>query len=456
MVPRLNGKEIENNIDYYLELTRQGVAGFIIFGGELEILREGIKRLQDEASPPLLIMSDLEQGLGQQVKGGILFPPAMALGMISDVKLVRAAFDQMAQEAAYAGINTILAPVLDINTNPQNPIISTRAFGENPEIVSDLGSEMIKSIQNAGLMACGKQFPGHGDTGIDSHIGLPKIDRSLEELEARELTPFRSAIREGVRMIMLGHLSVPAMEPSEIPISISKEAVNYLRNNMYFEGLITTDAMDMGAIGAYTEEDASLMALMAGVDILLHPSDPNSLAHSLDKLKEDINPERLVDLRKTLSRELPQTRPSFDTSVAYRLTEKSIKLDGPTKQLKNPYVIFLNDSATENGTAFIEEIMKEFPLLKHAAINAKWQAEALILPEGSELIVCVFSSVKAYKGGVARWIIETLDVFQERNSIFISFGNPYLIDSLEDCLKVYAWGDSETAQIAAARALCRF
>jgi beta-glucosidase-like glycosyl hydrolase len=456
MVPHLNGEEIESRFDYYLGLVRKDIAGFIVFGGELETLREGIKRLQEEADTPLLIMSDLERGLGQQVKGGTLFPPAMALGTAGDVGLVRAAFDQMAQEAAYAGINTILAPVLDINTNPQNPIISIRAFGENPEIVSALGSEMIKSIQNAGLMACGKHFPGHGDTGIDSHIGLPRIDRSLEELESRELAPFRSAIKEGVRMIMLGHLSVPALDPSGTPMTISKEAVSLLRNSMGFEGLITTDAMDMGAIGTYTEEYASLMALRAGVDILLHPSDPEGLAHSLDNLEEDINPERLVDLSKTLIRELPQTRPLFDASVAYCLTEKSIRVDGPLKPLKNPCIILLNDDDAEKGTAFFEEMEKEFPSLRHVSINARWQAESLILPEESELIVCVFSSVKAYKGGTAQWIMETLEVFQERNAILISFGSPYLIDGLEDCLGVYAWCDSETAQIAAAKALCRF
>jgi beta-glucosidase-like glycosyl hydrolase len=451
----LNGDDIENNIDHYLALARKGVAGFIVFGGEIEALRKGINRLQEETSPSLLIMSDLEQGLGQQVKGGTLFPPAMALGSVDDVALVCEAFDQMVQEAAYVGINTILAPVLDINTNPRNPIISTRAFGENPEIVSELGSAMIKSIQNAGLMACGKHFPGHGNTGVDSHLSLPHIDKTISELEGFELEPFRHAIEEGIMMIMLGHLNVLSMSPSGIPVSISKEAVEHLRNNMGFNGLIITDAMNMGAVGAYAENEASLMALKAGVNIILHPSDPEGLAQTIEGAASDFSIENLMGQRQAIPKAHSQAKPSFNAGISDKITEKSIIIKGSLRPIKDPYIILLNDDESEKGTVFIEEMNKESPSLRHVVINAKWQAEALILSEEVDIIVCVFSSVKAYKGGTATWITQALEVFQESGAVLVSFGNPYLIDSFEGCARVYAWWGSEMAQRSAARALFR-
>ena len=191
-----------------------------------------------------------------------------------ELKILRSVFKAVAVEARYAGINTIFAPVLDINTNPKNPIISTRAFGESAESVSFFGCEMIKIFQSYGITACGKHFPGHGDTETDSHIKLPKIKKDIKALSKTELAPFRNAVKAGVKMIMLGHLNVPALDPSGIPVSLSQKAVSYLRNKLGFKGVIITDAMNMGGIGKYSEEKASLMALNAGVDILLHPADP--------------------------------------------------------------------------------------------------------------------------------------------------------------------------------------
>jgi beta-N-acetylhexosaminidase len=242
IIPRLNGGEIISRSSYYLSLVRKGVAGFIVFGGELNAVRKGVQRLQDEARLPLIIASDLEQGLGQQVTGGTLFPPAMAVAaavkhvaVLKSPKaaevLLRRTYRAFAEEALYAGINTILAPVLDINTNPRNPIISIRAFGENAETVSFFGSRMIKTLQRNGIAACGKHFPGHGDTEIDSHIRLPRIDKNIARLKRVELRPFGEAIRSGVRMLMLGHLKVPAVDPSGIPMSISCEAVRRLRKD---------------------------------------------------------------------------------------------------------------------------------------------------------------------------------------------------------------------------------
>jgi len=297
IIARLNGRDMEKDFDYYLRLVKKGIAGFIVFGGELNTVRQGISELQKAADGCLIIASDLEQGLGQQLEGGTIFPPAMAIasaitphlppldkggirgGEVSSnkLKLLKKIFKAVAVEARYAGINTIFAPVLDINTNPKNPIISTRAFGESSENVSFFGCEMIKTFQSYGITACGKHFPGHGDTETDSHIKLPKIKKDLKALSKTELAPFRNAVKAGVRMIMMGHLNAPALDPSGVPVSLSQKAVSYLRNKLGFKGIIITDAMNMGGIGRYSEEKASLMALNAGVDILLHPTDPDKV-----------------------------------------------------------------------------------------------------------------------------------------------------------------------------------
>ena len=170
IIPRLNGRDIEKDFDYYLRLVKKGIAGFIIFGGKLGIVRQGISELQKESNTPLIIASDLERGLGQQLEGGTIFPPAMAIAAAfrscqpsaisyQQKTLLRKIFKAVAVEAGYAGINTIFAPVLDINTNPKNPIIATRAFGEDAETVSFFGCEMIKVFQANGIVACGKHFP---------------------------------------------------------------------------------------------------------------------------------------------------------------------------------------------------------------------------------------------------------------------------------------------------------
>ena len=219
-----------------MALVREGIAGFIIFGGELESVKKAVKELQSVAALPLVISSDLERGLGQQLRGGSVFPPAMALGRAwhQDPGLVRRSFEIVAEEAAYAGINTVFAPVLDIDSNPDNPIISTRAFGSRSEDVSSIACAMIDAFTSRGIVACGKHFPGHGDTSVDSHIGLPVLKRTINELNERELAPFYDAIRCGVPMIMAGHLGVPALDPSGTPVTLSRPALDYLRDEMGF------------------------------------------------------------------------------------------------------------------------------------------------------------------------------------------------------------------------------
>jgi beta-glucosidase-like glycosyl hydrolase len=457
ILPRLNGAEIEDRFDYYLGLVKRGVIGFIVFGGELETVRTGIKKLRQASDKPLMIASDLEQGLGQQIKGGTLFPPAMAIASaLKDADrqqaslLLKKLYSAFALEAGYAGINTILAPVLDINTNPENPIIATRAFGEDAETVSFFGCEMIKVLQGNDIMACGKHFPGHGDTETDSHISLPSIKRGLPYLENNELKPFKRAIDTSVKMIMLGHLSVPAIDPSGLPLSISAKAVGYLKDGMGFNGVIITDAMNMGGISEYTEEEASLIALKAGVDIILHPADADKVA---SYLKDNNYFPQSLDI--TIPQSTTDAYPDFSEhrKLSEGLTRMAVRIDGDF-EIKRPFVVVLNDENNEKGMPFIDALRRRYPDIRHRSISPDEDMPWRTIPQDDDLIICIFSQVKAWKGRTSGWLRKNIDAAKDRAMVFISFGNPYLLNSIRGhTAKIYAYWDSDTAQKSAAERL---
>jgi len=478
IIPRLDGGDIEKDFDHYLGLVKKGIAGFIIFGGELDTVRKCIKELQKEAKKPLIIASDLEQGLGQQIAGGTIFPPAMAIAsaikesfkfQVSSfkLKLLEETFKAIAIEARYAGINTIFAPVLDINTNPKNPIISTRSFGEDAETVSFFGSEMIKIFQANGIAACGKHFPGHGDTEIDSHIRLPLIKKDMQSLKKTELVPFKDAIKQGVKMIMLGHLKVPALDTSGISVSLSEKAVRYLRDNMKFEGVIITDALNMHALyppfnspltkGGYrgVEERASLMALEAGVDLLLHPTDVEKIVSYLEKTVtsskyQGSRLKRISELQRT-TRLFPI--PDFESHrrLAKELAERAIKVSGEIKVKGRPYLVVFDDERNYKGNPLIRQLKKKFPNLNFKSVNRDSEVQKITLPENSFVIVAVFSSIKAWKGGPSPWLIKCMQELEPRAKIFVSFGSPYILDEIrDDITKIYAYWDSDAAQKAVA------
>lgn len=452
-MPRLNGDELSSGFDYYADLVGKGVAGFIVFGGDIDVLRDGLKELQRISARPLLIASDLEQGLGQHVNGGTTFPPAMAIasavrkaGTEKAHSLLTRLYSAFAQEALYAGINTIFAPVLDINTNPENPIIATRSFGEDPETVSYLGCEMIETIQRNRVITCGKHFPGHGDTDIDSHISLPVLNKGLSELEGTELIPFRRAVASGVKMIMLGHLSVPAIDPSGVAVSLSAAAVTYLRNIMGFRGLVITDAMNMGGIGNYTEQDASLMALRAGVDIILHPTDPGKTAECLIQANHSMEP-----LSLNISITQNDLKPCFDDNrrLSEELTRMAIRTEGEA-HIKKPFIIIITDDEGEDGRHFIDALGKRQPDIKHCRIqpgdDIPWQA----IPPDHDLIAGIFSSVRAWKGDTKGWIMSAINGLKDKAKIFAAFGNPYLLNETAGDMRIYTYWASREAQEAAA------
>jgi beta-glucosidase-like glycosyl hydrolase len=467
IIPRLNGSEIRKNFRYYRSLVEKGVAGFIVFGGELNTLKEYLAALQTESELPLIISSDLERGLGQQVKGGTLFPPAMAMASAvmdrqssavsrQHLRLLRASLRAVAEEALYAGINTIFAPVLDINTNPKNPIISVRAFGEDPETVSFFGSEMTRAFQACGIAACGKHFPGHGDTEVDSHIKLPVVDKGLKRLRKYELLPFQRAIEENVRMIMLGHLKVPALDRSGTPVSISKKAVVFLREKMKFSGIVITDAMNMGGIGAFSEEKAAFMALDAGVDLLLHPTDPLKVVSCLEAKNIAFDATRLKHFRAGLDRRRVETRPDFELHgrLSDLLTEKAVRLTADFRVSSGLFLIILDDDGQRKGTSLARALKEEVPSLKTRLIRKDSDVRGIEVPKTAFVIVAVFSETKAWKGGASSWLYKQIAYLKDRADLFVSFGSPYLFHDIQGELHgahMFAYWDAVPAQRAVAK-----
>lgn len=253
--------------------------GLVLFNGG-PTTRQVLDRLQQQAKVPLLVGSDIERGVGQQVAGFTLFPHAMAFGKMPENEGDRA-IEQFAAVLAYearsAGIHITFGPVADVATNAKNPIIATRALHENPQRTAELVARFVRRVQACGLHATAKHFPGHGDTDLDSHSTLPSVSKTLAELKSCELMPFQAAIDARCRLIMTAHVAYPALDPSGTPATLSPLVLKkLLREEMGFDGVVCTDSLLMAGVRErFTSEgEMALAALKAGVDLLLDLSDP--------------------------------------------------------------------------------------------------------------------------------------------------------------------------------------
>jgi beta-glucosidase len=262
-------------------LQELGVGGVILLGGSAGELALRTQQLQAWAKIPLLMAADVEEGVGQRFSGATWFPPPMALAAIATQHpdLAEQYARQMgtitAQEAQSIGLNWVLAPVVDVNNNPDNPVINVRAFGEDPQLVSRLITAFIQGAQQHPVLTAAKHFPGHGDTAVDSHLKLPVLNHSLERLQQVEIPPFEAAIAAGVDSVMSAHLQIPTLDPNYPATLSSRILTQELRQQLGFEGLIVTDALVMGAIAnRYGANQAAVLAVAAGADILLMPADP--------------------------------------------------------------------------------------------------------------------------------------------------------------------------------------
>src|SRR6266550_6488841 len=261
-------------------VNTEKVGGFTISIGSPTEVASKLNALQAMSRIPLLFGADLEAGAGFRARGGyfipnaidlggaVVAPPEMAIGATRDTSLAYEEGKLTAVEGRALGIHIAYAPVLDVNNNPANPVINTRSYGEDPQLVARLGSAFIRGLQANGMIATGKHFPGHGDTGVNSHLALPVVTVSRSRLDSVELIPFKAAVDNGVGAIMSFHGSMPALDSSGVPGTLSSKVLTgLLRNELRFKGIIISDAMDMrGVLDQYGATEAVKRAVAAGVN----------------------------------------------------------------------------------------------------------------------------------------------------------------------------------------------
>ncbi|MBD81129.1 MAG: hypothetical protein CL840_19585 [Crocinitomicaceae bacterium] len=275
-------KSISKLIDKYK------IGGLIFFQGGPVRQAELTNKYQADSKVPLLIAMDAEWGLAMRLDSTVTYPRQMALGALQDNLPIYDMGLSLANQCRRLGVHVNFAPVIDINNNPNNPVINSRSFGENKELVAKKGIAYMKGMQDGGVIACGKHFPGHGDTDKDSHKALPVINHSRDRLTEVELYPFRELINAGLGSIMVAHLSVPALDSGKAKATtLSKEVVtDLLKDEMGFKGLVFTDALNMKGVSAYYKPgEVDVKALLAGNDVLLFAED---VPTAIKKIKEAI------------------------------------------------------------------------------------------------------------------------------------------------------------------------
>ena len=450
-------------------------------------------QLQAKSKLPLLIGADFERGTAMRLEEGTSFPTQMALAAAGNPKDAYTMGKVTALESRAAGVHWIYAPVADVNNNPGNPIINTRSFGEDPGKVAEYVSEFVRGVQENGGLATAKHFPGHGDTTADSHIDLGVVRASRERLDKLELVPFRAAIAAGVGSIMTAHLNVPAMEPDpSIPATLSHNILTgVLRDQLGFQGLVVTDAMDMGGITVrYAPGDAAVRAFLAGADALLMPPVPDAAYEALlaavnsgkisqDRLNQSVrrildakaflglNDNRMVDLNALnekfgLAAWQEQAQQISDRGITLlRDASHRLPLDG-TKPTRALLVCLYADPEPYPGEDLERELRARFDSLTSLRADTKFaKADTLKLPPADSydvVILALFVRVSDRKGDVdvpADQIPLIDQIYKSGKPVITaSFGSPYLIERFPQAETwIAAFGISDVAQISIARAL---
>jgi beta-N-acetylhexosaminidase len=322
------------------------VGGIVIMQGDVYEEAVLLNALQAEARIPLLVASDFERGIAMRVRRGTSFPEAMAVGATRNPEDAYAMGRITAQEARAIGVHEVYAPVADINTNPLNPVINTRSFGDDPGLVGRMAAAFVHGVIDGGAIATVKHFPGHGDTGVDSHVGLPVLPYPRSRLDSVELSSFKSAIAAGTQAVMLGHIAVPALDSSGLPMSLSRRGIeDDLRGDLGFTGLTVTDALGMqGALQGRTSDSAAVLAVRAGIDVLLDPVDIESAVSAIvrnvssgeiPESRIDASVRRILQAKHTLGLDRHRTVDidaiaGIVATKAHRQTAKSIARDAIT------------------------------------------------------------------------------------------------------------------------------
>jgi beta-N-acetylhexosaminidase len=472
----------------------RGIGGIILSAGEPYETAILLNRLQRLAKVPLLISADLESGTGSKIGGATLFPPLMSLGAAGSEELAYAMGRVTALEARAVGIHQDYAPVVDVNVNPDNPIINTRSVGEDPEYVSRMAVAFVKGAQENGLIATAKHFPGHGDTAVDSHRQLPTITADRARLDKVELLPFKRVIDAGIQSIMTAHLAVPALDPTaDLPATLSPAiTAGLLRKDMGFKGLIVTDALDMGGVtNAFTPEDSSLRALMAGADVILMPPTPiKVMAYLAEAVRSGRVPMARVDesVRRILEAKarlgLNKYRTVDVDALPFKLGTKanlaqSMKVfEGAATLVKNESGLLPLDAVGKRiavfalssdlgdyhaGQAFVNAMMKKNPGCEAYFADGDTGRESLGEAEakaaGADAVVfALFSTLRSWKGTVDLdpKHIELVKRVAAGGTpvIVVSFGSPYFLRHFPDVdAYLCMYRNTPQTQEIAARAL---
>ena len=498
------GSPSHDRILEYIE--DQGIGGLIMSVGSPTEVAAKLNDFQAHSNIPLLVAADLETGAGFRMRGAVQmpgtielggatdFPSLMAVGATADPQLAYEMGRITAREARGVGIHIPFAPVLDVNNNPDNPIINVRSFGENPEDVAELGAAFVRGVQEHGAIATGKHFPGHGDTETDSHLGLPVIPHSRARMDSVEIFPFRHAIEAGMGAVMTAHISVPSLDGGVgDPATLSSAVLtDLLRDEMEFDGLLFTDAMDMSAISrGFGAEEASVRAIEAGADVILMPPSVERAVEGIAAAVEsgrieasriDASVRRILETKKQMGLDRDRAVQidqigqvvgiPAHTQVAAEIAERSITLlhNGGnllpllgTRSARVMSVSFRRTSDVLAGRYFNTRLRQTYPRLTTAGLDVNSGPalyEDLLRQARQQALVILSTYVTAFsQSGSLALPEEVVDFAGQLTEIgvphiVVSFGNPYLITELPD-VRAYmlAWSGSEVSQTAAAQAL---
>ena len=475
------------------QVTEQALGGVIVRGGSPNEVAALTNELQRASRVPLFVAADYERGLRMQMKNGTPFTNSMGVAAAGDP---RAAYVQgriTAEEMRAVGVNWLFAPVADINNNPDNPVISVRSFGEDPRRVAEFVEAAVRGVRDGGALATAKHFPGHGDTAVDSHIGLATIKADRARLERVELVPFRAAIAAGVDAVMTAHIALPLVTGDELPASLSPKLTGeLLRRELGFDGLIVTDSLGMGAITkGYPGGEAAVRAVKAGADLALSPPDPKGALDAIieavrrgeisesridesvrrilrAKYRVGLAEKRLVDL-SAVNRLIERPESVLE---ARRVAENSITLlrNGGSllpldaaRAARTLFVVVAADDEPEEGRTFIPDIKKRLKDARVLRADPRTTAEEYekLLAEASKaetIVVAPFVKRAANKGTVA--LPEAQAEFVRRliatgkPVAVAAFGGPYLIRQFpEASVYLTAYAIEDVAQAAAVRVL---
>jgi beta-N-acetylhexosaminidase len=484
-------------------VTEQHVGGFIVsVGGPMDIAAK-VNALQDLSGLPLLISADLETGAGFRARGGYFLPNAidlggatsfpwqMALGAVRDTMLAYQMARVTALESRALGIHVAFGPVLDVNNNPENPVIGARSFSEDPALTARLGAAFVRGLQDNGMLATGKHFPGHGDTETNSHLALAMVDASRARLDSVELVPFRAAVRAGVGAIMTFHGFLPALDSSGVPATLSPKVMSdLLRRDMKFDGLLFTDAMDMaGVVDRFGPVEAAKRAIAAGNDILLMPSDiPGAIEavvagigegrYTEARLNESVRRILLLKDRLGLRRErkVPLERvrtvvgDSSHVALAQTIADRAVVLGRDVNTLV-PFapgasvrvVTYGRRADLGAGTAFAGELRRLGVQFTSTYINADDSLpnlDVFLSTVTSTDIVVIGSYVNISSttatAGAPPAFEALIKGVRARTSqlVLVAFGSPYALLQAPDVpTYLISWGGLPASQRAAARAL---